>query len=266
MWSKAFYGVLAVSLLLVSRGPIAGSAATDEGRAPHMGEAVALRKGGVTLRVPGDAGGLRASAPVPASVTEGFEGAWPGPGWYLHDNSDDDGGEFLLGARACHTHTGELAGWMVGGGEDGLGLTCQGSYPAWAATWAEYGPFSLESATAVTLTFHLYGDSEPCDEGTEGCPYDFFFVGSSTDGENYDGVSYWGDWTVGDDGNGFSQGHLDLSGHLGEPRVWFGLAFYSDATISANGFTIDDITLEVDASTAVSETMYLPVVWRPPAP
>ena len=53
---------------------------------------------------------------VPATMSEGFEGTWPSDGWEIFDQSDTDGGEYLLGKRDCHPHSGSYAGLCVGGG------------------------------------------------------------------------------------------------------------------------------------------------------
>lgn len=209
----------------------------------------------------------QANAAVPFPMTETFEGAWPGA-WSLRDGSTTDGGEFLMGKRTCHPHAGSNAGWSVGGGAQGAGLSCEGTYPNNASTWAIYGPFSLVGVSSASLTYYIYGQSE----GGDQCPYDFLFVGSSVDGTNYNGIKYCGNWTAGTEGNGYYRRTLDLSSRLGQAQVWIAFAFISDASYAYNGFHVDDITLSTAPATTPTPTVtprpvqgrkvFLPVVQK----
>ena len=178
---------------------------------------------------------------VTATLSEDFEGDWPGPGWDVWDQSGSDGGEYLWGKRDCHPHTGNFAGWAVGGGAQGSALACSDNYPNNADTWAVYGPFDLSNACTATLTFHLWGRTEFHDF----CEHDYLFVSSSADRQTWTGVAYCGDWTDGDAGNGYYRQTLDLSEHAGEREVWVGFAFSSNDSVTDIGFTVDDVTLDV---------------------
>lgn len=196
--------------------------------------------------------------PVAAIMTEDFEGAWPKTGWALVDQSGEDGGEFLLGDRNCHPHTGSYGGWTVGAGAQGGALGCSAQYPNNADTWAEYGPFDLSQATSASLTYHFWGQSEAREEG--GC-WDYLYVATSTDGSDYsEHFEGWcGNATNGDAGNGYHTSTLDLGVRLGQPRVWIAFAFISDESITYNGMTVDDITLDV-----VGQATNTPTATRPP--
>jgi hypothetical protein len=198
--------------------------------------------------------------PLAAIMTQNFEGAWPAPGWQLSDQSSSDGGQYLWGKRNCHPRTGSFGGWSVGGGAQGSALSCLANYPNNANTAAVFGPFNLSNATAASLTYHFWGQTE----GVSGCPFDRLFVGSSTNGVNFSGQGHCGNATNGPAGNGYYQGTLNLSNRLGQSQVWVAFAFVSDSSITFNGITIDDVTLNV--TTGNNFKIYLPVIMRNFAP
>ena len=315
-----------------------------------------------------------------ATMGQDFEGDWPASGWTLDDRGSSDGGEYLLGKRDCHPHTGSFGGWLAGGGAQGNALDCSADHPHNANTWAMYGPFDLtqtqgiprylslypyetltmgktpESTTkqmnifreskewTYTLSGDLVGDTYAYDvtlhtfgvcscykvaflvkqggtqpvlvaesdalcvasesarftstlqgidpatragdrlifrvthidgaqgalcyggsidthikvtaasdgldfylwgrtEGGANCPADFLFVGSSIDGAHFAGLRYCGDWTGGQEENGYHHLTLDLSNHLGESQVWIAFVFRSNSVTADSGFTVDDIAL-----------------------
>ncbi|MBX7233866.1 MAG: DNRLRE domain-containing protein, partial [Caldilineales bacterium] len=175
--------------------------------------------------------------PVAAIMTQDFEGAWPTTGWELSDMSTVDGGEYLWGKRNCHPHNGSYAGWSVGGGARGSALSCSGYYANYTRSWAVYGPFDLRGATAASLTFYFWGRTET--------GFDSMFVGSSLNGEDFNGSRYWGDWRNGTDGNGYQRRTLDLSSRLGQGQVWIAFVLSSDYSITYEGMTIDGVRLDV---------------------
>lgn len=194
-------------------------------------------------------GMIRAWASVPTnavqaaaapSLSESFEGTWPGPSWVVDDISDADGGEYMWGKRNCHPHSGTFGGWSAGGGAQGSRLKCSDSYPNGAHTRALYGPFDLRGATSASLTYHFWGRTE----AASGCQTDLFFVGSSLDRSNFAGSGYCGDWTGGNAGNGYYQRTLDLADLLGQSQVWVIFVFLSDASVTGSGITIDDVSLD----------------------
>ena len=168
-----------------------------------------------------------------------FEDEWPAAGWRVTDPSDGDGGEYLWGKRDCHPHTGSFAGWSVGGGAQGSALACGANHPNNARSWAIYGPFDLGAATDASLTFHLWGQTV----GEFGCAGARLFVGSSTNGTDFSGSNYCGDWTSGGTGNGYYRQTLDLSNQAGKKEVWVGFAFISYSDTMPDGFIIDDVDL-----------------------
>lgn len=216
--------------------PAKGSSATPE---PSPGRAVTIE--GVSeklLLLPLTNSQIGIAAVV---TNEGFEGSWPASGWNLIDQSSTDGGTYRWGKRNCHPHTGGFAGWSVGGGTQGSALPCSANYPNNIDTWAVYGPFNLTNAGSANLTYHFWGQTE----GGTNCPFDSLSVMSSIDGQNFSGQGHCGDATTGTAGNGYYQANLDLSNRLGQSQVWIAFRFVSDTSITFNGITVDDVTLDV---------------------
>jgi len=191
---------------------------------------------------------------VPATMSEDFEGTWPSDGWELSDRSEMDGGEYLWGKRDCHPHSGSYAGLCVGGGAQGNALACEADYPSNAETWAVYGPFSLAGVSSATLTFYLYGESE----WDADCVYDYLYVGGSSDGENFQGGELCGDGTEGPDGQGYTRFPFDLDTWLGQGQVWVAFLFVSDGSLEYNGFTIDDVSINVSTGPTTPTTTDTP--------
>jgi hypothetical protein len=194
---------------------------------------------------------VRAAQVMDSIMDEDFEAEWPAAGWEVVDLSSTDGGEFLWGKRSCHPHTGANGGWSVGGGAEGAALSCESSYPNNASTWAVYGPFDLSKAVSASFTVYYYGRSEYLDT----CSVDFFFIGHSADGENFNGPRGCGNFTGGTESNGYSVYTLDLASRLGEPKVWVAVLFVSDSSITFSGFTVDDLRLEIVGGVSVTPTL-----------
>ena len=200
------------------------------------------------------------------TISEDFEGAWPTGSWALSDGSSSDGGEYLWGRRNCQPHAGGFSGWAVGGGSQGSALDCSAGYPNNAQSWAVYGPFDLSDVTSASLSFYIWGATA----GDTDCPWDYLFAGSSSDGLSFSGSRYCGDWTSGDESNGFSVSSLDLSSELGQDQVWLGFLFSSNDSVTNVGFTIDDVVLNTNNS-AENTLIYLPstmnnFTWPAPSP
>jgi hypothetical protein len=63
-------------------------------------------------------------------LSENFEGTWPSGNWHTFDNDSppSTNGEYYW-ANRCVGHNSGRSAWSVGGGADGLGLTCGTTYP-----------------------------------------------------------------------------------------------------------------------------------------
>ena len=171
-------------------------------------------------------------------VSEGFEGAFPGV-WEVDDYGTGLG-KYFWGKRDCRPYSGVYSGWAIGGGPQGSIKECYTDYRNNVRSWMIYGPFSLMDATAARLDFALW-TANVRDLG------DKVFWGASLDNDWYSGYTLsenfdsWRTW-IGET--------LDLSdvpqlgNLLGEPQVWVGLLFESDATgVCDEGSYVDDIVL-----------------------
>jgi|GEM_PF-2343812 len=165
-----------------------------------------------------------------------FEGDFPGP-WGVFDNDGTSYGEYYWAARNCQVYAGTNSGWGVGGGANGNPLSCGSTYPNKADSWMVYGPFSLVNATAASLDFKLWINSENTyDDGIA-------YV-ASIDGMNFNGNFHYGN------SGGWIDRTLDLSsiynlGDLrGQPQVWVAIKFVSDDSENyAEGGYVDNIVL-----------------------
>jgi hypothetical protein len=161
-------------------------------------------------------------------MSEGFEGAFPGS-WTLY------GDDYTWNKKDCRANQGSYSGWGVGGGAQGSGLSCGGSYPNNANAWMIYGPFSLADATDAEMFYSFWTNTE--DE------FDYLFVGASTDGSNFSGYNWWGDRSWTDDAFDLTDVY-QLGDLTGEPEVWIGFLFWSDESVTyPEGAYVDDIEL-----------------------
>ncbi len=186
-------------------------------------------------------------------VSTDFEGDWPGP-WQVYDSNSTTNGEYTWGRRTCRVYQGSYSGWGVGGGVHGAALTCGSDYPDYARAAMDFGPFSLEGATAAELRFKTWFD-------TEGVPFDYVGAFASIDGTNFYGTIWGGD------SEGWIDAGLDLSDIymigdlLGQPHVWIRLRFRSDESITyPEGAYVDNIVLRkcMTAFCPTSSTASLP--------
>jgi hypothetical protein len=178
---------------------------------------------------------------------EDFEGSFPKPGWTAIDGSVYDGGEYLIGKRACNVRSGSYSGWLIGGGAQGSTLSCGSDYVTEHISWFIYGPFSTTTAYAGYLYYDFYVNSQT--------DYDIFWVMASDDNYNYWGEYRYGSWA-------WQSGQLNLDdpwcgGHtiscLGLPEVYIAFAFESDGYQNyPYGALIDNIVLQI------CETGYCP--------
>ncbi len=248
--------VLTGAAVLVSAGTFPRSEFSAPLSTPISHSSDLITQPGVMMTFSGAQPGQGLVTPATAAMSQDFEGSWPSLGWQLSDQSTADGGQYLFGKRNCHAHAGSYAGWSVGGGTQGSVLSCSASYPNNADTWAVYGPIDLSGAAHAELIFYLWGQIE----GATNCPYDKFFVGSSVDQVSFRGTAYCGNATTGPEANGYHRLTVDLGDRTGESQVWVAFAFRSNASITYNGFTIDDVRLEVEdnALTATPTPTFTP--------
>jgi hypothetical protein len=117
-----------------------------------------------------------------------------------------------------------------------------------------YGPFSLVGATAADMSFKLWLNSE--------LNYDYFYYLASIDGN-----TFYGTRASGVSGGWVDPPVLDLSnvptlGNLmGQPNVWVGFIFLSDASVNyPEGAYVDNIVLRKCTAASCPSLSLLPSV------
>lgn len=176
-------------------------------------------------------------------LTEDFEGEFPAETWRLTGNP-------AWGREAYRPHNGGWSGYCVGGGTQAV--EPPGPYPDDVQAWMTHGPFDLSNAVAAELEFHYWTQLDPEE--------DRLFWGASSDSSEYHGHAALGN------SSGWRQIILDLdrifSGYLGEPEVWIGFQFLSNAAGTGEGAYLDDIVLRVKLRQDLPFKSYLPLVGR----
>lgn len=246
-----------------SAGP-AGAAAAQGGapRERGTGSGSIVLDAQDAVRIPAPSARRRDTAPGAADawpdaqggprnlVLEEFElSAWPsGSSWQVFDDNGSTGGEYYWDNR-CAGFQSSRSAWAIGGGAQGGALaTCADIYPSYLDSWMVIGPFDLTGATAATLSFAMWLNSE-CTGTDCASKIDPLWALASTDGTSFNGRWWAGNWK--DDpealGGGWWQRSLDLSSYLGEPRVWIGFNFVSDGSVGyPGGAFLDDVRLTVE--------------------
>lgn len=196
---------------------------------------------------------------------EDFEGAFPND-WQFFDSNGPTGGDQVWSDVPCLPRTGLWSAWPAGpDGLNGVNPCVGAEYPNDVSAWLIYGPFSLANAQTASFNFYLRMVTELCNP-IEAC--DFLLWGASIDGEHFYGLEAAGTIT-GAYNNNYSFQSLDLTnvftlGDLtGQPQVWVAFYFKSDASDTAAGAFIDDVSVVYEPATTITYT-FLPVVIKSP--
>ena len=130
------------------------------------------------------------------------------------------------------------------------GITCGQNYPDGMQSWITTGPANLNIAGITGGVFQC--DLNLVCEEPDPSYYDYFFMGVSLDGNNYQGYIYYGT----ESGTRI----LDLrnvpefGNVLGQGQVYFAFMFYSDGSkTTPNGAQIDEVVIAVDVPSANQE-------------
>ena len=161
---------------------------------------------------------------------------WPGA-WKVADTDGTKNGEYEWIAASCNVYAGTFSGMAIGGGVDGMPLSCTDNYPNNARSWITYGPFSLEDAIGAIVEANVWVYTEPYND--ELC------IVASTDAQHYDGVCVSGN------SGGWVNEQLDLSSVyrvgslLGRSNLYIGFAFVTNASVTRpyGGVYVDNITM-----------------------
>jgi hypothetical protein len=176
-------------------------------------------------------------------LAEDFEGDFPATTWRLTGNP-------TWGREAYRPHNGGWSGYCAGGGAQAV--EPPGPYPDDMRAWMTYGPFDLSNAVAAELEFRYWTQLGPEE--------DRLFWGASRTNFGYFGNAAQGN------SSGWRQIILDLdqvsTGYLGEPEVWIGFEFRSDAASSGEGAYLDDVVLRVKLGQELPYKDYVPLAVR----
>ena len=176
--------------------------------------------------------------------SQNFEGAFPSADWWVWDDNGPANGEYTWDDVSSQPHNGSWSAWTANGGLDALDPSlCM--YPNNQNAWMTYGPVDLSTATAGSLNFWLWAQTEQ--------NWDWVYWLVSVDGQNYYGQRLSGATTSTEPPttSGWTQQMLDLAAvptlgsALGHQNVWIGFVFTSDGTVVNDGAFIDDIVLDV---------------------
>jgi subtilisin-like proprotein convertase family protein len=159
-------------------------------------------------------------------MSQNFEGAFPDTGWNVFDNLAD-GYEYLWDDESNRPFSGSWAGWPAGAGANAL-LPSQG-YANNMSSWMVYGPFDLSGAATAKSHFYRWGITEQ--------DLDYLYFGVSTDGTNFNGLSWSGDTA------GWVEQTVNFDEYVGNSSVYVGWYFHSDSSITYEGAWVDDITV-----------------------
>ncbi|MBK6770203.1 MAG: hypothetical protein IPG72_14570 [Ardenticatenales bacterium] len=192
---------------------------------------------------------LLAPAQSTALITEDFENtSWPtGTLWRTFDNNGAEHGEYYWKNRCTGHHTARSA-WAIGEGASGRSLACGATYPENLDSYMIYGPFSLAAYSKATLEFAFWLDSE-CQGTNCATKADRMWAMASTDGTNFYGEWWAGDWAHDPDAHpgGWNEDSISLDDYAGEAQVWIAFNFDSDGTTGfAGGAFVDDVVVRVE--------------------
>jgi hypothetical protein len=176
-------------------------------------------------------------------LEEGFEAA-PGSLWQFHDDNGADLKVYKWGRRACLPYTGNYSAWAVGGGYDGINLTCGDAYPDNVQTTMIYGPFSLADAKMAQMRFALrYDGISPNDD----------FCWLASDAPLLSNATVAGGLCLNAQPDGWTPldlnlGDLELNDPvvsvLGKQQVWVAFRFISNGAGHASpGPFVDDVVI-----------------------
>ncbi|MFI5142556.1 MAG: protease pro-enzyme activation domain-containing protein, partial [Thermoanaerobaculales bacterium] len=165
--------------------------------------------------------------------SDDFEGSFPGH-WQLFVSSQSGTDSNISWGKSTYRSAGGAASiWCAGGGPEAQ--PPGGNYLPNEGTFAVYGPFSLGGATAASLDFDLWLNSE--------LNYDFVYWMISVDGSNFYGASLSGST------GGWTHEKLNFSDvtqitAVGAPNVWVALIFTSDSSTEFEGAYVDNVVIQ----------------------
>ncbi len=143
----------------------------------------------------------------------------------------------------------------------GNGFPAPGPYPNDVNTWMVFGPFSLADAQDARVNLQAWVNTES--------GFDYMGVYASTDGNNFSGYNWWGNWASSSGGAGWINIGFDLKrvytlGDLrGQTNVWIAIRFFSDSSITFEGAYVDNVMIEkiTGGYTSITSDQYDHLQW-----
>lgn len=180
---------------------------------------------------------------------ETFEGVFPNT-WTLY-------GDPAWGRTTYRKYAGLAAGYCVGSS-----VPAPGPYPNNTDSWMVFGPFSLVGAQDARVNLQAWIH-------TESGGYDKFSIYASTNGTDFYGHAWWGNWAASSGGSGWMNIGFDLKrvytlgNLLGQPQVWIALRFYSDYSVTYEGAYVDNVVVEkiTGGYTSITSDVYDHLQW-----
>jgi hypothetical protein len=186
--------------------------------------------------------------------SDDFESEFPSENWDLWrpGNKTDamwDAWTCWHGDSPSHS-----VGCAAGGSE---AIACDGQYPNDMDSWMVYGPFSLADPNIIAAEL-FFNFTLECEENE-----DIFYVGASTDGDNFDIVYSTGSVPP-------SSYILDLDNVpgagsvIGRDQVWIGFVFQSDRSVSEGfGAQVDDVVVRAQYASTDAPSLQISALKNP---
>lgn len=172
--------------------------------------------------------GPEGAAGIVTIFSDGFEGVFPG-NWTV--TKTEGKVDALWGRSTYRAATGAASAWCAAAGS--AAGDPGGPYRKNMDTYLVYGPFSLADASAASVEFDLWLQSES--------GYDFAYWLIS-DGQNWDG------WRASGSTSGWEHVVFDLGAVtdvtvIGKPQVWLYINFESDDSNQYEGMYVDNVVI-----------------------
>lgn len=185
-------------------------------------------------------------SPYTTVFSDGFEGSFPGTTWTVS-------GSPAWTKSTARKYAGSYSVYCAG---------TASSYSADMETWMYAGPYSLSSAQEARLNFLGWVNTES--------GYDFLWAMVSTDGTNFHGYQFSGDWeSTSSESNGWVDFAIDVKDALdvdtldGISQIYIAFIFTSDSIVQYEGAYVDKVSLEkVTAYEHISTDVYDGYQWH----
>ncbi len=178
--------------------------------------------------------------------SDDFESSFPGSQWQLMYSSAAGTNQTVRWGKSTYRAAGGSASiWCAAGGSSPQ--PAGGTYLANMGTFAIYGPFSLSDASAATLEFDTWYNTQ--------LGHDYLYSMVSTDGGNYHGGA-----GLSGNSNGWTHKTVNLASiagvaPIGAAQVWVAFIFTSDAATQLEGAYVDNVVISKTTAAACAYSL-----------